>query len=93
MWKSLLIATGVILISLPNAIALELTNNDEIQYVIEVTDGEGDGVKNSYDLEAGSTLELDCEAGCTIQIVDGMQQQFNGSEGVTIIDNEFVIND
>ena len=93
MWKSFLIATSVMLVSLPSAYALELTNNDEIEYTIVVTDGEGDGVRNSYDLEAGTTLVFDCAAGCTVEIVDGMQQQFNGSEVVTIIDNEFVINE
>ena len=91
MWKSLIIATGAILISLSTAFALELTNDDDTTYAIEIIEGEGDSTQRDYELDSDTILEFDCETGCTIQIVNGMQQQFNGDEVVTITNGEFVI--
>lgn len=90
-WKVIAATFGALAMMAGSAHALTLTNNDEVEYGLEVVIGEGDGGVQSYQLPAGQSLSDICDNGCTIKLGNGTEQAFEGNESVTIEDGGFMV--
>lgn len=90
-FKSLLLSAAALsLLSVP-ASALDLTNNDDATYQVEIIIGEGDTSTEQHELNKDELLSEVCMQGCTIKLSNGAEQAFAGDETVAIKDGEFVI--
>ena len=89
--KPLLLSAAALSILAGPATALELTNNDDATYQVEIVIGEGDSTTESYELETDQFLSDVCAEGCTIKLSNGAEQAFAGDEIVSIKDGKFVI--
>ncbi|NNE24405.1 MAG: hypothetical protein HKN11_17525 [Rhizobiales bacterium] len=90
-WKVLAATFGTLAMMAGTANALTLTNNDEVEYGLEVILGEGGADLQTLQLPGGQSLTDICDQGCTIKLPNGAEQEFEGDENVTIQDGEFMI--
>lgn len=89
--KSLLLSAVALSFMAAPAAALELANNDDAGYEVEVVVGEGDNSVQKYELNADEVLSEICMQGCTIKLSSGAEQTFAGDEMVSVKDGQFVI--
>ena len=73
--------------------ALSLLNDDNDTYTVEISSGQGDASKESYNLPFDHIIEDVCIGGCIIRLSNGSQMEFMGDELVTIKDGAFVIDE
>ena len=89
--KSLLLSAAALSILTGPTAALELANNDDETYQVEILAGEGDSTTESHELKTEEMLSDVCTQGCTIKLSNGAEQAFVGDEVVSIKDGELVI--
>jgi len=89
--KSLASVLAVTAVFSAPAHALEVTNEDDQNYTIDVIVGLGDSQYESFTLDAGGTMTGICPEGCDLQLSTGLSQTFTGHEQVLIRDGQFVV--
>ena len=92
-WKLLAATLGTLAMMAGTANALTITNEDEVEYSLEVILGEGDADLQNYKLPGGGSLEDICAQGCTMKLNNGAEQVFQGDEDVTVEGGEFMISE
>lgn len=89
--KSIIAVLGIMIFMVSQAHAMSLRNEDAKAYDIQIVEGEGSAVVESFILDEGDELEDFCQDGCTLQLPDGTIHNFAGHESVSILDGAFVI--
>lgn len=89
--KPLLAALVGVAMSASAGNALTINNQDDVSYVLEIVEGEGDVSVEMIDLEANQVVEDICNSGCTITLSNGESQSFLGDESVTVVEGKFVL--
>lgn len=89
--KPLLAALAAVAMSVTASNALTISNDDDVDYVLEVVEGVGDASVETIDLSAGQALEDICNSGCTITLNNGASNSFVGNEWVAIQNGQFVL--
>lgn len=81
--KMIMSVAGAALLAATSAQALTLTNRDATEHKLVLI--EGDAQKDLI-LKPSETLQDLCESGCVIQLTNGEEYEFDGTEVVSIED-------
>ena len=73
--------------------ALDLLNQDDQNYTIDVIVGQDTTDVESFAVEAGGTMTGICLNGCVLELSNGLSQTFTGVEEVLITDGDFVVSE
>ena len=89
--KCLLSALAIVAVSATAGNALTISNQDDVDYILEMVEGVGDAGVETIALEASQVIDDICNTGCTITLNNGESHSFLGDEWVTIEDGQFVL--
>ena len=81
--RSVAVLTAVALAAASPAQALKLTNRDATEQKMTIQENNG---SRQQTLKPAETVDGFCTAGCTIQMQDGEEYEFDGNEIVSIED-------
>lgn len=75
------LVTALVLAATSPALALKLTNRDATEQKMTIQENNG---TREQTLKPSETMEGFCNSGCTIQMRDGEEYEFDGNEAVSI---------
>lgn len=82
-FTSIVVATLIGAMSATSAMALTVTNREAADHKIKVIE---QNETKEHNVAAGKTLEGVCSAGCVVQLQNGDEYEFEGTEVVSIED-------